>query len=108
MNTLLSPAKPTIAQCRAQRALALPRMMFNRLLKSWAEGLDAVWSSPAPADVLAAMGTQAGELFTRSEQLRAFLEAQQPGSTKIPQAAKIKPVTIHPDGTVTLLTPAAK
>ena len=104
MSTLLStPVKPTIAHCRAARALALPRVMFNRLLKSWAEGLDAVWSAPNPADVLAAMGTQAGELFTRSTQLRAFLEAQQPGSTKIPQAAKIRPVTVHGDGTVTLV-----
>ena len=76
--------------------------MHARLLRSWAEGLDAVWAAPDPASVLAAMGTQAGDLFTRSAQLRAFLEAQQPGSTVIPQAARIKPVTIHPDGTVTL------
>jgi hypothetical protein len=80
--------------------------MFNRLLRSWAEGLDALWTAPDPAEVLAAMGTQAGELFTRSEQLRAFLEAQQPGSTNIPQTARIKAYTMHPDGTVTLQTPA--
>jgi hypothetical protein len=76
--------------------------MFTRLLASWQEGLDAVWSAPSPADVIAAMGTQAGELFTRSAQLRAFLESQQPGSTNIPAAAKIKPCTINADGTVTL------
>jgi hypothetical protein len=101
-TNLLNPPKLTIAQCRAKRALALPLMMYKRLLRSWAEGLDAVWSAPNPADVLAAMGTQAGELFTRSAQLRAFLESQQPGCTAIPQAAKIKPVTMHEDGTVTL------
>jgi hypothetical protein len=100
--TLLNPAKLTIAQCRAKRALALPLMMHKRLLRSWAEGLDAVWSSSDPASVIAAMGTQAGELFTRSAQVREFLESQLPGSSAIPQAAKIKPVTIHPDGTVTL------
>jgi hypothetical protein len=82
--------------------------MFKRLLKSWAEGLDAVWSAPDPAAVLAAIGKDAGELFTRSEQLRAFLEAQQPGSTNIPQVAKIKAYTIHPDGTVTLAALAGK
>jgi hypothetical protein len=102
MSLLTPPAKPNATQARAARALALPRTIFNRLLKSWAEGVDAVWSAPAPADVLAAMGTQAGELFTRSAQLRAFLESQQPGCTNIPQAARIKPVTINPDGTVTL------
>lgn len=109
-SLLSSPApgpKPTIAQCRAKRALALPRVMFKRLLRSWAEGLDAVWSAPDPAAVLAAMGNQAGELFTRSQQLRAFLESQQPGSTNIPQIAKIRSYTIHPDGAVTL-TPATK
>jgi hypothetical protein len=102
MNLLSAPAQPTPAQARAVRALRLPRIMFTRLLRSWTEGLDAVWSAPNPAEVLAAMGPQAAELFTRSAQLRAFLESQQPGSTSIPSAAKIKPVTIHPDGTVTL------
>jgi hypothetical protein len=103
MTTLLTPpAKITPAQARANRALALPRIMFNRLLRSWAEGLDAVWSAPDPSAVLAAMGPQAGELFTRSAQLRAFLEQQQPGSTNIPQAAKIRAVTVNADGTVTL------
>jgi len=76
--------------------------MFNHLLATWAKGLQTVWEAPSPAEVLAAMGPQAAELFTRSAQLRAFLESQQPGSTNIPEAAKIKPVTIHPDGTVTL------
>lgn len=102
MSLLTPAAKPAPAQRRAQRALALPRIMFTRLLASWQEGLDAVWSAPSPADVIAAMGTQAGELFTRSAQLRAFLESQQPGSTNIPAAAKIKPCTINADGTVTL------
>jgi len=101
-NLLTPPAKPTDAQSRATRALALPRAMFTRLLQSWAQGLDLVWSAPKPADVLAAMGPSAGEAFTRSAQLRAFLEAQNPGSTAIPQAAKIKPYTIHADGTVTV------
>jgi hypothetical protein len=82
--------------------------MFNRLLRSWSDGLDAVWSAPDPGAVLAAMGTEAGELFARSAQLRAFLEQQMPGSTNIPQAAKVKPVTLNADGTVTLVpAPAA-
>jgi hypothetical protein len=102
MNNLLTPpAKPTDAQARATRALAMPRQVFNRLLQSWAQGVDLVWSAPKPADVIAAMGTSAGEAFTRSAQLRAFLEAQSPGCTNtLPQAAKIKPYTINADGTV--------
>jgi hypothetical protein len=104
MTTLLTPpAKITPTQARANRALALPRIMFNRLLRSWAEGLDAVWGAPDPSAVLTAMGPQAGELFARSAQLRAFLEQQQPGSTNIPQAAKIQAVTVNGDGTVTLM-----
>jgi hypothetical protein len=102
-----STPPPTIAQCRAKRALSLPDAMLKRLLRSWAEGLDAVWTAPDPAAVLAAMGTQAGALFARSAQLRAFLEAQQPGCTAIPQAARIKPHTVNADGTVTLVGAAA-
>ena len=102
-NLLTSPAKPTDAQSRANRALALPRAMFTRLLQSWVQGLDLVWSAAKPADVIAAMGASAGEAFTRSAQLRAFLEQQSPGCTAtLPQVAKIKPYTIHADGTVTV------
>jgi len=102
MTLLSSPAKPTAAQARAARALAMPRAMFTRLLRSWSEGVDAIWSAPSPADVLAALGPQGAELFTRSEQLRAFLESQQPGCTNTSQAALVKPVALNPDGTVTL------
>ena len=107
MTLLTQPPKITPAQARANRVLALPRTVFTRLLRSWEEGLDAVWSAPDPAAVLAAMGPQAGELFARSAQLRTFLEQQEPGCTNIPAAAKIKPVTTNPDGSVTLSAPRA-
>ncbi len=102
MSLLSPPAKHAAAQARAARALAAPRVVFNRALRSWSATLDLIWTAPNPAEVLAALGPQAGELFTRSQQLRAFLETQQPGCTNIPSAAKIKPCTIHPDGSVTL------
>jgi hypothetical protein len=102
-NLLTEPTKPTDAETRAARALGLPRAMFSRLLRDWTHGLDLVWGAANPAEVLAAMGTSAGEAFTRSAQLRAFLEQQQPGCTvKLPQVAKIKPYTINADGTVTI------
>jgi hypothetical protein len=106
MPTLLdTPASLSPAQLRANRALALPRIILNRLLRSWAAGLDLVWNPQPPvttAQILAALGPEAAELFTRSAALRAFLESQKPGCTDIPSAARVKPVTLHPDGTVTL------
>ena len=106
MPTLLDPpAAISPAQLRAIRALALPRAVLNRLLQSWASGLDLVWNPPAQtttAQILAALGPEAAELFTRSAALRAFLEAQKPGCTNIPSAARVKPVTLNADGTVTL------
>jgi hypothetical protein len=109
MSLLDTPAVIPPAQARANRAIALPRLVFDRLLRSWAAGLDLVWNPPSnvtSAEVLAALGTNAAELFNRSAALRAFLESQKPGSTNIPAAKRIKPVTISPDGSATL-TPAA-
>jgi len=106
MSTLLdTPALPTPAQQRANRVLALPRIILNRLLRSWANGLDQVWNPSAPttpAQVLAALGPNAAEVFQRSAALRAFLESQKPACTQIPAATRIKPVTINADGTVML------
>jgi hypothetical protein len=106
MSTLLdTPAKLSPAQRRANRALALPRIILSRLVQSWANGLDQIWNPPAPttpALVLAGLGSQAAELFQRSAALAAFLESQKPGCTAIPAAARAKPVTINADGTVTL------
>ncbi|MGA3172615.1 MAG: hypothetical protein ABSE62_16560 [Chthoniobacteraceae bacterium] len=105
MSLLDTPMPVPPAQQRANRAIALPRRLLEQLLRSWAAGLDLVWNPHAPtttAQVLAALGTNAGELFTRSAALRAFLEAQKPGCTNIPQAGRVKEVTIHGDGTVSL------
>ena len=106
MPTLLDPlAIASPAQQRATRALALPRVVLTRLLQSWAAGLDLVWNPPAQtttAQILAALGPKAAELFQRSAALRAFLESQKPGCTNIPSTARVKPVTLNGDGTATL------
>ena len=110
MSLLDSPAPLTQAQARATRALAIPRAILTRDLQTWADGLDLIWNPPVStttAAILAALGPNAAELFTRSAALRAFLESQKPGCTAIPQAARIKPVTINPDGTVALAPPPA-
>jgi len=108
---LLDNPPLTQAQIRANRVLALPRRSFSRLLRDWAAGLDLVWNPKAPtteAQVLAALGTGAAELFQRSAALRAFLEAQKPGCTNIPAANRIKPVIVNPDGTVELAPASAR
>lgn len=102
MSLLDPPPAQTPAQVSAQRALQIPARLLNQLLRSWNEGLDLIWKQPAPADVLAALGTKGAELFQRSAALRAFLESQKPGCTATPSAARIKPVTMNADGTLTL------
>lgn len=102
MSLLDSPTPLSPAQTRANRARALPRTILHRLLRTWGDGLDLIWNTPNPAEVLAALGTNAGELFRRSAELRAFLESQKAGCTNIPQSARIKATVINPDGTVTL------
>jgi hypothetical protein len=105
MSLLDTPAAPSAAQSRANRALQMPRIILAENLRSWARSLDLVWNPPAPAtpaQVLAQLGTNGAELFQRSAALAAFLESQKPGCTAIPQAARIKPVTINADGSVTL------
>jgi hypothetical protein len=90
----------------AQRALKMPSRMLTQLVRSWSAGVDLIWNTPAPAEVLAALGTSGAELFQRSAALRAFLESQKPGCTATPAAARIKPVTVKADGTVTLAAAA--
>jgi hypothetical protein len=85
--------------------MALPRAMLNRLLQAWGNGLDLIWNPPGnvtTAEILAALGTNGGELFARSAALRAFLEQQKPGCTNIPHAGRVRAVTVNGDGTVVL------
>ena len=105
MSLLDTPTPVSPAQQRANRAIALPRSILNRLLQQWSRGLDLIWNPPAgvtTAQILAALGTEGAELFNRSAALRAFLETQKPGCTATAHAARIRPVNINADGTVTL------
>jgi hypothetical protein len=99
MSLISSPASQTPAQSRAIRALRLHRAIFVRLMRSWTGGVEAVWAAASPADVLAAMGGQAGEYLTRLGQWQAALEAQQPGCTAV-AAARARPYSVNADGTV--------
>ena len=51
----MSGQSETHTGSRNVSSTTLPRALFTRLLRGWAKGLDAVWSAPAPADVLAAI-----------------------------------------------------
>jgi len=105
MSLLDAPTPLPVAQRRAQAALRKPRAILTNLVKEWSEGVDHVWNPPdgtTPAQILAQLGTSGVELFTRSAQLRAFLEGQAAGCTNIPAAARIQAVNLNADGTVTL------
>lgn len=86
---------------KAAQLLQTGNTLFATMLMQWQVGVSAVWDDANPQGVLAALGTQAVAVFTRAEQLRLFLESQMSGCT-VEAAAKIKPVTFHEDGTVTI------
>lgn len=71
------------------------------LLVAWRNNIDRVWDSPDPTLVLAEFGTNAVEIFAKSNATVAFLEALEPGCTT-DRLAKVQPCTPHADGTVTL------
>ena len=86
---------------KAAGILQAGNAMFFAMLGQWQSGISTVWDDPNPQGVISALGTQAAAVFTRAAQLQAFLESQVPGCTAA-TVAKIRPVTLNQDGTVTV------
>lgn len=89
-------------QVTAQQLRALPATEFAVLFAAFSGGVSQIWDDPNPADILAALGTDATALFDLSAKTVTFLELLKPGCTSA-VTAKIKPTTSHDDGTVTLV-----
>jgi hypothetical protein len=96
--------RPTRAQLAAKKALSLTQAHAIRSKQTYARVNREVWGGKAaPADVLAALGTNAANVLAYASQLGTALDQQLPGTTaQIPVTAQIKPVTIAADGTATL------
>ena len=88
-------------ESKVKSLLSSPTQSFQTLLRSWGDGMVAIWKDPKPEEVLKALGTDATELFQLSGKTIAFLESVSPGCTDR-YTSLVKPFTVHPDGTVTL------
>jgi len=99
---------PTIAQTALAKQIAA-EVMYDAtvghapLLVKWRANIDRVWDNdPATiALVLTEFGTNAAEIFASSNLAVAFLESREAGCTA-DRLAKVRPCTVHQDGTVTL------
>lgn len=90
------------------RAKEVAASIFNstknghlNLLSEWQSCIDKVWDDSDPAAIIAEMGTDAAEIFAISTRTYQFLELNEPGCT-MDRLIKVREVTIHPNGTVTL------
>lgn len=84
------------------------RMTFQQLVQAFNQGAQSFWNNPRvqPADIAAALGTDAKEVFELHGKIGALLatikpEAIQPGLSVVGQ------FTYNQDGTVTITGPAS-
>jgi len=97
----------TLAQKQAAtktQLRAVARGMRDTLAKQYGTGFDLVWNNPmglTPQEALNALGTDAGQLLTFAETLKATINTLAPGT--ITQAAPHN-VTVNQDGTATVGT----
>lgn len=106
--------KPNIKKQTARQLVEFTRNNFESLLRQWETGMQLLWGERKDEDdvtfgakeILAILGKDASDLFTVSAGLREYLETLKPGCTLPALIKYYKPVTVHPDGTVTVDVPA--
>ena len=92
---------PTQAELVAQRILRAHVLGFRQIKASWEARISDIWDAQDPQAIITALGTQAALVFFISAKTIEFLELMEPGSTTA-GVAKIKPFTVHEDGTITI------
>lgn len=111
--TLITPAapeQPTPDELLRRARLTIDREineLFTAVLGTYTRLMAMVWRNPlgfTPQQVLDRYGTSAVELFRLAATLRACINAAVPGTVDETPA----PVTINPDGTVTVNMPPAE
>ncbi len=102
----LPPNDP--ARVAAGQIVQSANFLWNQLPQKYLSAYKALWNNPeaTPQQVVAALGTQAAMIFTRSAELAAFLTAA--GVTRIPTGVPAGwSYAANPDGSVTLTPPSA-
>jgi len=95
------------AQFVANRVANTVQVAFGNLLQTYMSEFDAIWrpgsaANYTTADVLAAFGPYATDLFQRSAATRDFLLAQVADCVPVDYQTPLVSVTFNQDGTVTL------
>lgn len=95
----------TSAEKEAAKIKNTINMLRTQLVRAYMTNFDSVWRPKpdiATADVLAAFGKDALELFAASAALRDFIESITPGAIPEGYRTALQEVTVHEDGSITL------
>jgi len=105
MSVLDRPATPEITPALrvAAQIKQTARNTFQQLFNTFESSIKTFWLNPqaTPAEIAAAIGTDAGEVFKLHAKLGAFLNDVKPGCVTS-AASLVGDVTYHDDGTVTV------
>lgn len=101
---------PETTEQRTARTLVEGMQATKRvILREFGQNVATLWDSPNPQGALDILGAGGSEAFRRSEQMATFLNTilTESGDTAglaelAAILAKVKPVTVHEDGTVTI------
>lgn len=97
-------------QRRIDQIKAAPKQLAETMMNQWLASFNALWMSGefTPAQKLAALGTDAAEIFALNSQFVTFMVTQLTGKRDDlvaaiqAKVASMPACTIHEDGTVTI------
>jgi hypothetical protein len=110
MSVLENQSGPVLTngERAAKQVRRATSQMAFQLIQSWNHGWDLIWSSEDPSAVLAALGTDAAEVFELNEQLVTYLTTTLTGRRQDDLDAILAKVAAKPatttaeNGTVTI------
>jgi len=106
--SILNPSSPELSHAeRAARALrSQARATFQQLASTFNATCRQFWANPnaTPAEIAAALGTDAAEVFALHGRLGAMLTAVRPEAIA-EGVALVGQFSVNADGTVTITTP---
>jgi len=99
----------SIESIRASQVVSMTRRIPSFLIDQVEDGLNTIWNSTSPSDILTELGTSAVEIFKLNEDLVTFLATQCAGTDYesdvnrlIAKMQAIPANTKNADGTITL------
>ncbi|MEI6491590.1 MAG: hypothetical protein WCO94_03495 [Verrucomicrobiota bacterium] len=109
-QSILTESPETPAQRTARETVASVQATRTVLIGQLRDGVTRLWSSPDPQGALDLLGSHSAEVVGLYQSLIGYLQTVlgQAGDTQglaeiAAISAKVPPLTVHPDGTVTAL-----